>query len=118
MSAADASLAPKVSEAGMPAMTSSGTSTTAATGATLATVRVVASVSTAEPDVTCSVTATGPAGPSPRPRAASLAGVRIGLAPVASSNWPSPSTSQANVAPVGAIVAVPARVSPPPSSIV
>jgi hypothetical protein len=94
---AEGSVAANVNVAAVPA-TTGGTSTTAAVGAALVIVSVAVSVATLGPSVTCKVTVTGPAGPSPNPNTPSWAGFNVGVTPVASSNWPSPSTSQAKVA--------------------
>ena len=95
MSAAEGSLAPNVTLALLPASTPVGTFVTVATGAALVTVSVVVAVRTVGAAVTCTVMVLGPAGPSPNPRAARSAAGMVGEAPVASSNCPSPSRSQA-----------------------
>src|SRR5262245_23500525 len=88
----------------MPATGPAGVLVIEAVGGALVRVTVAVSVATVGPAVTWTVIVRGPAGPSPRPSEARPAGFIVGVGPVASSNWPSPSRSQAYVAVAGAEV--------------
>ncbi len=94
LSAAEASVAEKVNDAGVP-WTSPGGTVTDAVGASSATLSVDVSASTDAPSVICTPIVSGPAGPSLMPRALRWAAVTVGVGPVASSNWLSLSRSQA-----------------------
>src|SRR5262245_14521780 len=104
-SAADGSVALKSRVTDVLATMPVGTFVTLAVGATLVIVSVDAAVDTDGPSVTCTLIASGPAGPSSSPSEVSVAAVTVGFEPVASSNWVSLSRSHAYVAVGPAVLA-------------